>query len=69
MLMETHYKNPQVKVQVLMVMHNVSKENPQLIAKHVNTMIADKSTTQMEQHSLNGAIVNVAKTDEVIFLC
>jgi hypothetical protein len=51
MLMETHYKNPQVKVQVLMVMHNVSKENPQLIAKHVNTMIADKSTTQMEQHS------------------
>ena len=69
MLMETHYKNPQVKVQVLMVMHNVSKEKPQLIAKHVNTMMADKSTTPMEQHSLNAAIVNIAKTNEVIFLC
>ena len=69
MLMEAHYKNLQVKVKVLMVMHNVSKDNPQLIAKHVNTMMADKPTTPMEQHSLNGAIVNVAKTDEVIFLC
>lgn len=69
MLMETHYKNPEVKLQVLMVMHNVSKKNPQLIAKHVNTMIADKSTTPMEQLPLNGAIVNIAKTDEVIFLC
>ena len=69
MLMETHYKNAEVKVQVLMVMHNVSKEKPQLIAKHVDTMMADKSTTPMEQHSLNGTIVNVAKTNEVIFLC
>jgi hypothetical protein len=48
-----------------MIVMNVSNMNPQLVDKHMDTLMSEKYIKAHEQYFINRTLVNVAKTNEV----
>jgi hypothetical protein len=69
MLMEHHILDQQTRIQILMIVMNVSNMNPQLIDKHMDTLMSEKYIKAQEQYFINRTLVNVAKTNEVLQIC
>jgi hypothetical protein len=69
MLMEHHILDQQTRIQILMIVMNVSNMNPQLINKHMDTLMSEKFIKAHEQYFINRTLVNVAKTNEVLKIC
>ena len=69
MLMEHHILDQQTRIQILMIVMNVSNMNPQLVDKHMDTLMSEKYIKAQEQYFINRTLVNVAKTNEVLQIC
>ena len=52
-----------------MIVMNVSNMNPQLVDKHMDTLMSEKYIKAQEQYFINRTLVNVAKTNEVLKIC
>jgi hypothetical protein len=66
MLMEHHILDQQTRIQILMIVMNVSNMNPQLVDKHMDTLMSEQYIKAQEQYFINRTLVNVAKTNEVL---
>ena len=69
MLMEHHILDQQTRIQILMIVMNVSNMNPQLVDKHMDTLMSEKYIKAHEQYFTNRTLVNAAKTNEVLKIC
>ena len=69
MLMEHHILDQQTRIQILMIVMNVSNVNPQLVDKHMDALMSEKYIKAHEQHFINRTLVNVTKTNEVLNMC
>jgi hypothetical protein len=67
--MEHHILDQQTRIQILMIVMNVSNMNPQLVDKHMDTLMSEKYIKAQEQYFINRTLVNVAKTNEVLQIC
>ena len=67
-LMENHFQERNIRVQVLMIMNNLTKTHPSVFEKYMDTLLSDKTVLPMEQHFVNGTLVNVSKNNMVRFI-
>ncbi|XP_052101979.1 uncharacterized protein LOC127735734 [Mytilus californianus] len=63
LLMDNHYDDGNIRIQVLMTIEKATKVNPKVFEKYIDKLMAE-DTKPLEQHFVNGILVNVAKTIE-----
>lgn len=66
-MMDNHYGDGNIRIQVLMAIEKATKVNTKVFEKYMDKLMAD-DTKPLEQHFVNGILVNVAKTIEVCLL-
>ncbi|CAG2243082.1 unnamed protein product [Mytilus edulis] len=62
-MMDNHYGDGNIRIQVLMAIEKATKVNPKVFEKYMDKLMSD-DTKPLEQHFVNGIVVNVAKTIE-----